>query len=241
MQADLGGAFYEMAIRDHVRLDVLTRKSGRVAALDIELGEVERRLEIERSDAAGKCQACGAPYGHGMRFCPQCGGPVSPRPRRCREAPLANSRCTHGLQRDRPSLRLPGGLVDHGDVRDRRGGADGGESGDGALAALLSSLGVPAPRAWAGMPRSPVPGADRPPSRLAKAGSSQQVARSVITKPFGAPPSAPTPAASTTPRRRAAPTTTTPAPPPPTPHAGRIKHVFVITLASPGYDRTFGD
>ena len=28
MQADLGGAFYEMAIRDHVRMDVLTRKAA---------------------------------------------------------------------------------------------------------------------------------------------------------------------------------------------------------------------
>jgi len=77
MQADLGGAFYEMAIRDHVRLDVLTRRAAELQRVDAELAEVERRLEIERSDAAGKCQACGAPYGHGMRFCPQCGGPVT--------------------------------------------------------------------------------------------------------------------------------------------------------------------
>jgi len=80
MQADLGGAFYEMAIRDHVRLDVLTRRAAELQRVDAELAEVERRLEIERSDAAGKCQACGAPYGHGMRFCPQCGGPVTATP-----------------------------------------------------------------------------------------------------------------------------------------------------------------
>src|SRR5258706_1112672 len=38
MQADLGGAFYEMAIRDHVKMDVLTRKAAELQRLDIELG-----------------------------------------------------------------------------------------------------------------------------------------------------------------------------------------------------------
>ena len=52
MQADLGGAFYEMAIRDHVRLDVLTRKAAELQRVDAELLAVERRLEIERTDAA---------------------------------------------------------------------------------------------------------------------------------------------------------------------------------------------
>jgi hypothetical protein len=77
MQADLGGAFYEMAIRDHVRLDVLTRRAAELQRVDAELAEVERRLELERSDAAGICTTCGAPYGHGMRFCPQCGEQVT--------------------------------------------------------------------------------------------------------------------------------------------------------------------
>src|SRR4051794_24890631 len=80
MQADLGGALYEMAIRDHVRLDVLTRRAAELQRVDAELTEVERRLELERSDAAGKCPSCDAPYGHGMRFCPQCGSPVTATP-----------------------------------------------------------------------------------------------------------------------------------------------------------------
>ena len=42
MQADLGGAFYEMAIRDHVRLDVLTRKAAELQRVDAELLAVER-------------------------------------------------------------------------------------------------------------------------------------------------------------------------------------------------------
>ena len=68
MQADLGGAFYEMAIRDHVRLDVLTRKAGELQRVDAELLAAERQLELERTDAAGHCPTCNAD-----RFCPQCG------------------------------------------------------------------------------------------------------------------------------------------------------------------------
>jgi hypothetical protein len=78
MQADLGGAFYEMAIRDHVRLDVLTRKAAELQRVDAELLSVERALELERSDAAGLCPGCGAPYGPAVRFCAQCGTPLMP-------------------------------------------------------------------------------------------------------------------------------------------------------------------
>lgn len=73
MQADLGGAFYEMAIRDHVRLDVLTRKAAELQRVDAELLAVERQLEIERTDAAGHCPTCNSPFGTADRFCPQCG------------------------------------------------------------------------------------------------------------------------------------------------------------------------
>ncbi|HET7454148.1 MAG TPA: hypothetical protein VFJ76_01355 [Solirubrobacterales bacterium] len=73
MQADLGGAFYEMAIRDHVRLDVLTRKAAELQRVDAELLAVERQLELERTDAAGHCPTCNAPFGRADRFCPQCG------------------------------------------------------------------------------------------------------------------------------------------------------------------------
>jgi hypothetical protein len=78
MQADLGGAFYEMAIRDHVRLDVLTRKAAELQRVDAELLAVERALELERSDAAGLCPSCGAPYGPAVHFCAQCGTPLMP-------------------------------------------------------------------------------------------------------------------------------------------------------------------
>jgi hypothetical protein len=73
MQADLGGAFYEMAIRDHVRLDALTRRAAELQRVDAELLAAERRLEIERTEAAGHCPACNSPFGSADRFCPQCG------------------------------------------------------------------------------------------------------------------------------------------------------------------------
>jgi hypothetical protein len=78
MQADLGGAFYEMAIRDHVRMDVLTRKAAELQRVDAELLAVERMLELERAEAAGICPGCGSPYGHAVRFCAQCGQSLVP-------------------------------------------------------------------------------------------------------------------------------------------------------------------
>ncbi|HEY8083686.1 MAG TPA: hypothetical protein VIE64_09085 [Solirubrobacterales bacterium] len=78
MQADLGGAFYEMAIRDHVRMDVLTHKAAELQRVDAELLAVERLLELESSDAAGTCPSCGSAHGHAMRFCAQCGGALTP-------------------------------------------------------------------------------------------------------------------------------------------------------------------
>jgi zinc-ribbon domain len=73
MQADLGGAFYEMAIRDHVKMDVLTRKAAELQRLDVELGEVEDALQLERSDLTGVCGQCGAELAPEARFCSRCG------------------------------------------------------------------------------------------------------------------------------------------------------------------------
>ena len=73
LQWDLGGLAYEMAIRDHFRLDVLVRQAARLQEVDAELGEVERLLRLEESGAAGACPACGALHGRGATFCWQCG------------------------------------------------------------------------------------------------------------------------------------------------------------------------
>jgi hypothetical protein len=73
LQWDLGGLAYEMAIRDHFRLDVLTRQAAKLQHLDAELAEVERVLRLEQAAAAGACGSCGALYARGAVFCWQCG------------------------------------------------------------------------------------------------------------------------------------------------------------------------
>jgi hypothetical protein len=72
-QWDLGGLTYEMARRDHFRLDVLTRQAAKLQQLDAELGEVERMLKLDQAGAAGACGDCGALYAQGSVFCWQCG------------------------------------------------------------------------------------------------------------------------------------------------------------------------
>ena len=44
MQSDLGGLYYEMAIRDHVRHDILARKAAELQRVDSELATLERLL-----------------------------------------------------------------------------------------------------------------------------------------------------------------------------------------------------
>jgi hypothetical protein len=76
MQAQLGGLYYEMAIRDHVRHDVLTRKAAELQRVDIELAHVERLLAEGDAAPAGQCPGCGTPHGRADQFCSQCGHPV---------------------------------------------------------------------------------------------------------------------------------------------------------------------
>lgn len=73
LQWDLGGLAYEMAIRDHFRLDVLVRAAAELQTADGELAEIERLLHLERAGAAGTCPTCGALHARGAPFCWQCG------------------------------------------------------------------------------------------------------------------------------------------------------------------------
>ena len=73
LQWDLGGLTYEMAIRDHFRLDVLVRAAAKLQEVDAELAEAERLLRLEGAGAAGTCTACGALHARGATFCWQCG------------------------------------------------------------------------------------------------------------------------------------------------------------------------
>jgi hypothetical protein len=70
---DLGGLAYEMAIRDHFRLDVLVRRAAALQERDAELAEVERLLRMEQDGVAGSCPNCAAPHSRGAVYCWQCG------------------------------------------------------------------------------------------------------------------------------------------------------------------------
>jgi hypothetical protein len=76
LQWDLGGLAYEMAIRNHVQVDVLVKRAAILQEADAELSEVERIVRVEESGTAGACASCGAPHSSGATFCWQCGQPL---------------------------------------------------------------------------------------------------------------------------------------------------------------------
>jgi hypothetical protein len=78
LQWDLGGMAYEMASRDHYRLDVLNKQAAKLQEVDAELGQIERLLKLGNAGAAGSCPACGALQARGAVFCWQCGNELRP-------------------------------------------------------------------------------------------------------------------------------------------------------------------
>jgi hypothetical protein len=73
---DLGGLTYEMAVRDHFRLDVLARRAAALQDADARLGEVERLLAAGELGVAGQCRACGSDHSRGAVYCWRCGQPL---------------------------------------------------------------------------------------------------------------------------------------------------------------------
>jgi hypothetical protein len=76
LQCDLGGLAYEMAIRNHVRVEVLVQRAAILQDVDAELSEVERILHLEETGTAGWCGSCGAPHSSGAVYCWQCARPL---------------------------------------------------------------------------------------------------------------------------------------------------------------------
>lgn len=70
---DLGGLTYEMAVRDHYRLDVLARRAAELQQADAELGEVERLLGAAEAGVHGQCRSCGSVHSRGAAYCWHCG------------------------------------------------------------------------------------------------------------------------------------------------------------------------
>jgi hypothetical protein len=73
---DLGGLAYEMAIRDHYRLDVLARKASELQEVDAQLNEVQRLLASTEAGVHGQCRSCGAVHSRGAAYCWHCGAPL---------------------------------------------------------------------------------------------------------------------------------------------------------------------
>lgn len=76
---NLGGLTYEMAIRDHFRIDVLVRRAAMLQEREAELAELERLLHMREGSIVGACASCGAVRSRGAVFCWQCGTQVMER------------------------------------------------------------------------------------------------------------------------------------------------------------------
>jgi len=84
---DLGGLAYEMAIRDHYRLDVLSRKAAELQEADAQLGELQRLLANAEAGIDGQCRSCGAVHSRGAGYCWHCGAPLQHEARPATLAP----------------------------------------------------------------------------------------------------------------------------------------------------------
>jgi hypothetical protein len=86
---DLGGLTYEMAVRDHFRVDVLSRKAAELQELESQLSEVER-LMSQAHGVGGDCRYCGSPHARGAAYCWRCGHPLG-TPQRAAQGHLSTS------------------------------------------------------------------------------------------------------------------------------------------------------
>ena len=75
LQYDLGGLAYEMAIRDHFRLDVLLKRAAELQQADAELGELDRL----RARSARRRRAPARPATRRTRAAPPSGGNAAGR------------------------------------------------------------------------------------------------------------------------------------------------------------------
>jgi chorismate mutase len=94
---DLGGLTYEMAVRDHYRLDVLARRAAELQKADAELGEVERLLGAAEAGVHGQCRSCGAVHSRGAAYCWHCGAGLLQEARPAAVAQSSVSRTPAGV------------------------------------------------------------------------------------------------------------------------------------------------
>ena len=100
---DLGGLTYEMAVRDHYRLDVLARRAAELQEADAQLGEVQRLLASAEAGWVGSA----APAARSTAGAPPTAGTAARRCSRrharrcCRSAELAGAGLPGRLRRVR--------------------------------------------------------------------------------------------------------------------------------------------
>ncbi len=127
---DLGGLTYEMAIRDHFRLDVLIRRAAALQERDAELGEVERLPRRRRRGRRRRLSLVRRPPQPRRRLLLEV-RPAADAPGDERGVDRADG------QRQRIALRLAGGAA-----RARhRGEAAGGASAGGAFIGIVLTNG----------------------------------------------------------------------------------------------------
>lgn len=98
---DLGGLTYEMAVRDHFRVDVLAKKSAELQELESQLSEIERLL-ANADGVGGNCRYCGSPHARGAAYCWRCGHPLG--------VPQPAARATHVVDAGAATPTQPPGL-----------------------------------------------------------------------------------------------------------------------------------
>jgi hypothetical protein len=76
MQSELGGLFYEMAIRDHVNMELLIERAAAMQLVEAELAHVEHLKRGGEAVLGGRCGHCATPYARGAAYCAQCGQPL---------------------------------------------------------------------------------------------------------------------------------------------------------------------
>ncbi len=116
--------------------------------------------------------------------------------------------------------------------------------GQGPLAALLGeglAAGQPSSASSADQAAASPAGPAGPASLPPPAASTTRITTSPAPAAPAPATTAPAPAPGPGPSGPSGPAAPDPAPPTPRPEAGRIKHVFVITLSSPGYEASFGE
>ena len=213
-------------------------QGGRAAAGRRRAAGARADARTRTHDAAGLCPSCGAPYGHAVRFCAQCGTSLVPTEAvdegDFRALTGARSRRPASLTGKRFGLLVASSLVATSAIV--ASGADQHRRQRARWRRCSARASPPTSTPASDRRRAPTVPAGRRSRRRPRAAGARPRAASPRRRPLLRRQAS---ARAEPPRRKNRPTPT--APSETRPEAGPIKHVFVISLASPGYEASFGD